>query len=95
MNSKAHENGNKEAFGYAATGSDGYDWHSPGLTKREYIAIVAMQAIIINRTYDPVRVSVAEEVPFHDEGGYVATITAKAALLYADALLKELGGTNG
>ncbi|MEX0595787.1 MAG: hypothetical protein WD512_04735 [Candidatus Paceibacterota bacterium] len=74
------ENNNKDrpAFARTAFDKDGtlttFDDEFTGLTKREYFAGLAMQAVISN----PV-------VP-----NYTPEDSAKEALEYADALLKEL-----
>lgn len=58
---------------------DQYSW--PGLTKREYFAAMALQGLLANPDYN---------CPSRPKDIVTTTGTAKAALHYADALLKEL-----
>lgn len=88
---KAVKNGTRSAFGHIGVGGD-FSCHSPGLTKREYIAIQAMAALIQKET-DMVRAYSIADIPDDpgiDRKSFFATITAKAAVIYADALLLEL-----
>jgi hypothetical protein len=66
-------NSNNQAFPVA--GSEHHDFE-PGLTKREYLAAMAMQALLSNSNKD-----------YTD----LENLLAKRSITYADALLKKLG----
>lgn len=98
--SEATKNGTRSAFGYAAD-SDEFTWHAPGLTKREYIAIQAMAALIRAEQEDDDGTDEGDIVQGASEmaaewlakNAFYASLMAKAAVVYADALLNELAAS--
>lgn len=75
-------NGNDAAFARPQSRDEvnGFEYHTDGLTKREYFAAVAMQGLVS-------RMFIGESC---SEGVLRARMIAQAARLCADALIDEL-----
>lgn len=71
----------KAAFPHVSHGGiHEHQLYSPGLTKREYFSIMALQGIAANMNYTPQLTTIKSDV--------------ETAISYADELLEQLGGKN-
>lgn len=85
--SEIKNGGNESAFPYdVGRGPGGFAECSFGLTKRELIAAMAMQGMITGLTkFHPEHEGIIQNRP---------SDVAEISCVYADALLKELGGSD-
>lgn len=77
--------GDHRAFPGRAFDEDGQEWIHPGMTIREYFAAKALQGLLANPGYGENATRAAKDV-----GTDALTLTAGAAVGFADALLAGL-----
>lgn len=96
------KNGNKPAYPISEEESDRIDARVniyTGLTKREYVSAMAMQAELSRSSEDVSidfifkKLGLPKETEFHFDIHYVRYV-AKMSVIYADALLEELSKEN-